>query len=64
MRSSHREHGAGEERHEELAEELAVVVEVLGAQVHLEVAEHVEEHEADEGEPVRAITHFLPTADR
>ena len=42
------EHGAGQERHEELAEELAVVVEVLGAQVHLQVAEGVEEHEADE----------------
>ena len=48
MRSSHSDHGAGQDRHEELAQELAVVVEVLGAQVHLQVADHVDEHEAHE----------------
>ena len=36
----------GQDRHEQLAEELAVVVEVLGPEVHLQVADHVDEHEA------------------
>ena len=58
------EDGAGQDRHEELAQELAVVVEVLRAQVHLQVADGVGEHEADEQRPVMAMTHFLPTADR
>ena len=44
-------HGAGQERHQELAEPLAVVVEVLGPEVHLQVPEHVEEDEAHEHDP-------------
>ena len=44
------EHGAGEQGHEQLAEELAVVVEVLGAQVHLQVPDGVGEHEAHDHE--------------
>ena len=36
--------GAGQQRHEQLAQELAVVVVVLGAEVELEVPEHVGEH--------------------
>ena len=46
---------AGQDRHEQLAEELAVDVDVVDhravvldqAEVHLEVADHVDEHEAD-----------------
>ena len=39
---------AGQDRHEELSQELAVVVEVLGAQVHLQVPDGVGEHEPDD----------------
>ena len=38
----------GTSGHEQLAQELAVVVHVLGAQVHLEVADHVDEDEAEQ----------------
>ena len=37
----------GTSGYEQLPEELAVVVQVVGAQVHLEVADHVGEHEAE-----------------
>ena len=44
-----------QQRHEELAEELAVDVDVVlavdDAEVHLEVADHVHEHEADADQP-------------
>ena len=46
MRRSHRATVRGRIGHEQLAEELAVVVEVLGAQVHLQVPDGVGEHEA------------------
>ena len=50
-RSIHRAYGAGEQRHEQLAQELAVDVDVVlpvdDAEVHLEVADHVHDHEAD-----------------
>ncbi len=45
--------GAGQDRHEQLAQELAVVVELGGPEVHLQVADHVgedEAHQADAGE--------------
>src|SRR3546814_14233146 len=53
--------GAGEEGHEQLAEELAVVVERLGTEVHIQVAEGVEEHEAPDHEP--GDRHHLLLAD-
>ena len=51
IRRSHRNDGAGQDRHEELAEPLAVVVEVLGPEVHLQVADHVDEDEAHQHDP-------------
>ena len=56
------EHRAGQDRHEELAEELAVVVEVLGPEVHLEVADHVDEHEAHQQDA--GDRHHVLLADR
>ena len=45
------EHGPGSERLAEGAEPLGVLVEVRGAQVDLEVADHVEQDEAQEHDP-------------
>ena len=53
---------AGEDRYEDLAQELAVVVELLGPEVHLEVADHMGEHEAHQSDARERHHPFL--ADR
>ena len=49
------EHGLGEDRIQQLPQELAVVVDRLGAEEHLPVADHVEDDEADEHDAVDVL---------
>ena len=47
------------DRHKELAQELCVVVEILGPEIHLEVANHVEEHEPHQHDAGESHDPFL-----
>jgi hypothetical protein len=55
-------HGAREDRDEQLAEELAVVVDVLLADEHLQVADHVRDDVAEADDP--GDRHDVLLADR
>ena len=53
---------ARRERHQQLAQELAVVVDIGRPEIHLEVADHVRQHVAHQGDA--AERHHVLLADR